>query len=136
MFDEAEPGLATLFLCPLSDASSSGSLSVRELRRLGPFAFSVVALVSLQKEDGDKQKKKKCRHFLCYIYSLVFFGNQLLVLTLKKMTTTEEFTLAVFPHLPQITSVLFMTVLLKRPRCPVHGPVQGIYRSAIYIPWG
>lgn len=63
MFDEAEPGLATLFLCPLSDASSSGSLSVRELRRLGPFAFSVVALVSLQKEDGDKQKKKSADIF-------------------------------------------------------------------------
>lgn len=53
MLDEADPGLAALFLCPLSDASSSGSLSVRELRRLGPFAFSVVALVSLEKEEGQ-----------------------------------------------------------------------------------
>lgn len=53
MLDEADPGLAALFLCPLSDASSSGSLSVRELRRLGPFAFSVVALVSLEKEKGQ-----------------------------------------------------------------------------------
>lgn len=52
MFDEADPGLAALFLWPLSDASSSGSLSVRELRRLGPFAFSALALVSLEETRG------------------------------------------------------------------------------------
>ncbi len=83
---------------------------------------------------GIKGKKSiRVQIFLCYIFSSFHWKS----ITLKKMTrsgprTTEELTLAVIPHLPQITSVLFMTALLKWPRCPV----QGIYRSAIYIPWG
>lgn len=45
---EVDPGLAVLFLCPLSvTASSSASFSALELRRLGPFALaSAVPLVS------------------------------------------------------------------------------------------
>lgn len=83
MLDEADPGLAALFLCPLSDASSSGSLSVRELRRLGPFAFSVVALVSLEKEEVSNGVKKLMETFteygkfaviqsVCMLYTLKF----------------------------------------------------------------
>lgn len=56
VLEEADPGLAVLFLCPLSAASSSASFSARELRRLGPFALASAApLVSLEKRCGGRR---------------------------------------------------------------------------------
>ncbi len=90
MFDEAEPGLEALFLCPLSDASSSGSLSVRELRRLGPFAFSVVALVSLQKEDGQWDKGKKNQNAQSADISMLHIFSSFLWKSIVGLNTEDD----------------------------------------------
>lgn len=52
------PGLADLFLMPLSaTGSSSTSFSARELRLLGPLGFSTAALGGPDRKTTDKERK-------------------------------------------------------------------------------
>jgi len=53
------PGLADLFLMPLSAAgSSSTSFSARELRLLGPLGFSTAALGEPDRKTTNEQQRK------------------------------------------------------------------------------
>lgn len=97
------PGLADLFLMPLSaTGSSSTSFSARELRLLGPLGFSTATLGgSDRKTTNDKEGKITQR---CVTKVAKEWVNSAL---LRERYTTQDS--AVFPRLPQILSVFIPT---------------------------
>lgn len=98
------PGLADLFLMPLSRiGSSSTSFSARELRRLGPLGFSTAALGGPDRKTSNKKEGRTKQG--CVSKDAKVCVNSALLR--ERYNTTQDS--AVFPRLPQILSVFILT---------------------------
>lgn len=98
------PGLADLFLMPLSvTGSSSTSFSARELRLLGPLGFSTAALGGPDRKT-TKGKRGRTTQGCVTNYASMRVNSALLR---ERYNTTQD--CAVFPRLPQILSVFIPT---------------------------
>lgn len=94
----AAPGLADLFLVPLSaTGSSSTSLSALELRLLGPLGFSTAALQGTDRTDGGRKEDGLLLRTQMWDSRLLCWQEG-----------------AVFPALPQILSIFIPTPSLRR----------------------
>lgn len=80
------PGLADLFLMPLSTTgSSSTSFSARELRLLGPLGFSAAALRTTRLKKKRKERQHQGVLFKMQVFHITLFYSKKAIIPLRNL---------------------------------------------------